>query len=179
MDFADFTYVSQADCNCFDRSSILTRGTFAFSISSADKVTSGNSYFRHRYSFSNVVSFICGHSLQAELLSGGAGMKTFCGEAFCIWCMIPGSVATINSLAGDLAVYASNAEVEPIKSALSRIVSSHSGCAINNALGCRSFRPVIFLSENISCTIQVPSQSTISLPVSLAMYLPRFLSGPK
>lgn len=37
-----------------------------------------------RYTFSSVLRFMCGHSLQAQALSGGAGMKVFPAPAvFC------------------------------------------------------------------------------------------------
>src|SRR5688572_30180109 len=51
---------------------------------SSSMIISGISYSMHRYSFSSVFSFICGQSLQAQLLLGGAGMKVLCGDDFCI-----------------------------------------------------------------------------------------------
>lgn len=47
-------------------------------------VISGTSYFMLIYSFSSVLSFIWGQSLQAQLLLGGAGIKVLWGEDFFI-----------------------------------------------------------------------------------------------
>ena len=74
-------------------------GFFAANLKSSFKMISGNSYCRQRYSFSSVFNFMCGQSLQAQLLSGGAGINVLPGFDFCIWCTIPVSVATINSCA--------------------------------------------------------------------------------
>jgi len=48
------------------------------------KIISGNSYFKARYNFSKVLRFICGQSLQAQELFGGAGMNILFGECFSI-----------------------------------------------------------------------------------------------
>ncbi len=57
---------------------------------------------------------MCGQSLQAQALFGGAGMKVFFGEAFIIWCRIPVSVATMNSWSGLFTVYLSSPVVLPM-----------------------------------------------------------------
>jgi len=64
--------------------------------------------------YNPALAVMCGQSLQAHLLLGGAGMKVLCGEAFTIWCKIPDSVATINSVAGSSLVKRSKPLVEPI-----------------------------------------------------------------
>lgn len=74
-------------------------------------------------------------------------------------------------------VYVSPSQIDPMKSAISRMASSHSGCAMSFASGCRCLSFVIFSWLNISCTIQVPFHSTISLPVFSITYLPRLRSG--
>ena len=102
---------------------------------SLSMTSSGCSYFIHRYNFSSVFSFMCGQSLQAQLLVGGAGIKVFPGELNCIWCSIPASVATMNSEALEVWEYFNKAVVDPIKSARRKMGSSHSGCAINLAFG--------------------------------------------
>src|SRR5690554_7345926 len=102
-------------------SSIRSMGLRACSISSAGKSTSGNSYFMQLYNFSNVLSFMYGQSLHAQALFGGAGINVLCGLAFCIWWIIPLSVATINVDDGFSLVYLSKPDVEPMKSARSRI----------------------------------------------------------
>ena len=45
------------------------------SITQSSRIISGCSYFMHKYSFSRVLRFICGHSLQAQVLLGGAGIE--------------------------------------------------------------------------------------------------------
>ncbi len=55
-----------------------------------------------------------GQSLQAHELLGGAGMNVFSGLDFCIWCSIPVSVATINSLLGFSCVNFKSPVVLPI-----------------------------------------------------------------
>ena len=77
-------------------------------------VISGNSYCMQRYNFSSVFNFMCGQSLQAQLFSGGAGIKVFEGFVFCISCKIPVSVATIYSDALFVCVYFNNCVVLPI-----------------------------------------------------------------
>src|SRR5882757_1586476 len=80
-------------------SSILSMGRFAAMRNASSMVISGSSYSIHKYSFSNVFNFMCGQSLQAQLLLGGAGIKVLPGLDFCIWCKMPVSVTTINSWA--------------------------------------------------------------------------------
>src|SRR4051794_31277648 len=79
-------------------SSILSIGFLAAIINALSMVISGCSYSIHKYNFSSVFNFMCGQSLQAQLLLGGAGIKVLCGLVFCIWCNMPVSVTTINSL---------------------------------------------------------------------------------
>ena len=65
-----------------------------------------------------------------------------------------------------------------IKAAFSRMGSSHSGCAIRTASGCRICNASNFRSENVSCTIQFPSQMCMFVrPVARFTYAPRLLSG--
>ena len=43
-----------------------------------------------------------GHSLHAQLASGGSGMSSLSGAAFAIWCKMPASVATMSFCAVEL-----------------------------------------------------------------------------
>ncbi len=96
-----------------------------------------------------------------------------------IWCRMPLSVATINSLAGLARAYSSKAAVEPTLSARSRTGRRHSGWASTGASGCAAFSSAIRSGEKRSCTWQAPSHSTISRSVTELMYEPRLRSGPK
>jgi len=71
-----------------------------------------------------------------------------------------------------------NAVVEPIKSATANTGSSHSGWAIT-WLWDVALSACYFFQRKISCTMQLPSHSTISRSVFFITYLPRFLSGAK
>ncbi len=44
---------------------------------------------RARYTFSGVFRRMKGHSLHAQLASGGAGIKILLGARLCIWCKMP------------------------------------------------------------------------------------------
>jgi hypothetical protein len=68
-----------------------------------DIATTTFSSLRQAWIFSSVLSFMNGHSLQAQLLLGGAGISTLPGAFFCIWWRMPASVATMNSLVFDSA----------------------------------------------------------------------------
>src|SRR5262249_47806345 len=65
--------------------SIRSIGTLARSRSSADISILGCRSRSARYTFSNVFSFMNGHSLQAQLPSGGPSMNSLSGDAFRIW----------------------------------------------------------------------------------------------
>ncbi|MOA18633.1 hypothetical protein D3C78_1389670 [compost metagenome] len=117
--------------------------------------------------------------MQAQLPSGGAGIKVASGDDFCIWCMTPGSVATMKVPVGWAFTWLSRAWVEPITSACSRTTSSHSGCASTTASGCRTLRATSLRAEKVSCTMQLPCHSTMSRPVFCISQRPRFLSGAK
>jgi hypothetical protein len=66
---------------------------------------------------------MCGHSLQAHALSGGAAIKVLLGDCSIILCNIPDSVATIKVSDLLVWVYFNNSVVEPIKSAIDSIDS--------------------------------------------------------
>ena len=72
------------DPACLLISSIRSIGFFAAIRRSSSIVISGSSYSIQRYSFSSVFRFMCGQSLQAQELLGGAGIKVLLGEAFSI-----------------------------------------------------------------------------------------------
>ena len=95
-------------------SNILSMGNFALMRKSSFMNNSGSSYFKHKYIFSSVLSFMCGQSLQAQLLFGGAGMNVFWGDACIILCKIPVSVATMYSCDVSVWVYFNRPVVEPI-----------------------------------------------------------------
>src|SRR5574343_278509 len=84
--------------NFADNSNIFNIGFLAAFIRPSSIKISGCPYFNAIYIFSIVFNFICGQSLQAQLLLGGAGIKVLSGLDFCIWCKIPVSVATMNSM---------------------------------------------------------------------------------
>lgn len=65
-------------------SSIRSIGFFAARRRLSSIFISGVSYSIHRYSFSREFSFMCGQSLQAQLLVGGAGINVLPGLAFII-----------------------------------------------------------------------------------------------
>ena len=66
----------------------LVNGIFACKRKFSSIKSSGNSYFKHKYIFSRVLSFMCGQSLQAQLLLGGAGIKRFYGVMLASFCVI-------------------------------------------------------------------------------------------
>ena len=105
-----------------------------------------------------------GHSLQAQFASGGAGMNVLLGACLLHLVQDPGSVATMNSFAGLAIAYFRSAVVEPMKSAIARTGSSHSGCAMTSASGCRSFSATSFRSLKVSWTMQLPCQRTHLAP---------------
>src|SRR5690606_17679630 len=95
-------------------SNMRSIGLLARAITSAGNAISGCSNRMQLYSFSRVLSFMYGQSLHAQALLGGAGINVLPGLAFCIWWMIPLSVATISVSAGCSLVYVNNPDVEPM-----------------------------------------------------------------
>src|SRR5690606_38608283 len=70
--------------NFAEISNILSIGFLARLITSSGRTISGCSWYKQLYSFSKVFNFICGQSLHAHILFGGAGIKVLLGLAFCI-----------------------------------------------------------------------------------------------
>ena len=133
-----------------------------------------------RYTFSSVLRFMCGHSLQAhDSFIGGAAMSVLSGAPFFIWCKIPGSVATMNVCLSEPTTYFSRLVVEPMNDASFSTASSHSGCATISAPGFRSISPTSFRSLKVSWTRQLPGQWIIARPVTFSRYRPRLRSGAK
>src|SRR3989338_6253948 len=90
-----------------------------------------------------------GHSLHAQLPSGGAGIRVASGADFAIWCITPGSVATMKVPCGFAFTWLSKASVEPTTSARASTGASHSGCAITTASGCSFWRPADQLARHV------------------------------
>lgn len=110
---------------------------------------------------------MCGHSLhEHDSLSGGAASSVLSGAPFCIWCRIPGSVATMNVCFGEAMTCFSRFVVEPTNDARRSTASSHSGCATISASGWRSDSATSFRSLNVSWTMQLPGQWIIARPVT-------------
>ena len=89
----------------YDISSILCIEDKAFSAVSFGTIISGDSFFRHAYTFSNVFIRMYSHSLHEQptpsVTSGGTGINSLSGQARCISKRIPLSVAIIKRLADD------------------------------------------------------------------------------
>jgi len=109
----------------------------------------------------------CAQLLQVALLPAvGASMKVLPG--FCVrsLCIMPLSVATMNSGASISLAALRMAEVEPTASASATTSAGDSGCTSTRALGCSCIKARNSKALNSSCTMQEPPQNTMSAPVS-------------
>ena len=125
------------------------------------------------------VSFMNGHSLQRQPLSGGTGMYSRSGASFFIWWMIPSSVAIgISSPARSSRSSGSSASSRrgPRAGGSARGIR---GARRSSRRGSFAFSRRISRSENCSWTMQVPGQSVIGRPSVFERNAPRCRSGAK
>ncbi len=109
----------------------------------------------------------CAQLLQVALLPAvGASMKTLPGFCWRSMCIMPLSVATMNSGASSVRAAFRMAEVEPTASASAITSAGLSGCTSTLALGCSFFRASSSKALNSSCTMHEPVHITMSAPVS-------------
>ena len=131
-------------------------GSKAFSAMEGSTIISGCSVCKQARSFSSVFRRMYSHSLQwqpiVSVASGGTGINSLSGHAFCISCNIPLSVTTINRFCGLEIAKSSNAFVEPILSACVKITALHSGCANTGASGFSLFKASSASNEKRLCT---------------------------
>jgi hypothetical protein len=102
----------------------------------------------------------------ALLPAVGASMKVLPGFSARSLCIMPLSVATMNSGASSSCAAFRMAEVEPTASASATTSAGLSGCTSTLARGCSFFRASSSKALNSSCTMHEPCQSTMSAPVS-------------
>ncbi len=122
---------------------------------------------------------MCGHVLQEQSATGGAGMSVLPGAARRIWWRIPSSVATMNACFGDVTTRFRRPDVDATKAACARMRGSHSGCAMTSASGWRVTRSRSFCSENVSWTTHVPGQTTNFRSSFFSSHAARLRSGAK
>ena len=112
---------------------------------------------------------MCGHSLQAQPLSGGAGMNVLSRRLLLHLVDDPGLGHDDELLFGlaKTCVEERLGRADEVARAAGRL-SSHSGWATTSASGCSSSSCTSRFSLKISCTMQLPGQRIISRPVCFA-----------
>ena len=96
----------------------------------------------------------------------GASMNSLPGLSVRSLCIMPLSVATMNSRASSSRAAFKMAEVEPTASARAITSAGDSGCTSTLAFGCSFLSASSSKALNSSCTMQAPCQNTMSAPVS-------------